>query len=88
VAAADWPLLDLAEAGYERIGVEVASDGGEVLRADTYAAGARAPDLLPLASYLRLVAEGAREHGLPADWVAALERLAGRGAPPGAEEPG
>jgi hypothetical protein len=85
LAPGDWPRLDAAEPGYERIRVEVAIEGGEIVRAQTYAARARARDQLPLEGYLRLVLEGAREHGLPADWVAALERLGagggGRAAP-------
>lgn len=71
----DWPGLDAAEGGYERIAVEVSTDSGALARAQTYLARAPVAQGLPREDYLRLVLEGAREHGLPAGWIEALERL-------------
>ena len=82
LAPGDWPGLDAAEGGYERIPVEVANPAGALARAQTYLARAPGAQGLPREEYLRLVLEGAREHGLPADWIEALERLGLRG--PGA----
>jgi len=71
---ADWAALDRAERGYRRDDVEVEC-GGELERAATYRA---LPDwidanLLPSAKYRAYVAGGAREHGLPADYIANIE---------------
>jgi hypothetical protein len=69
-----WEELDRAEAGYERIEVEVEHDGAtrtaETYRSDHFTSQ---PALRP--DYKRWIVEGAREHGLPADWITLLEAL-------------
>jgi len=67
--------LDRFEGGYERVAVTVHA-GRRALLATTYASQRReaAPGLAP--GYKAFVVEGAREHGLPARWLAALEALA------------
>ena len=71
----DLAALDRFEAGYERIAVTV--DPGEgAVPATTYASRRRdaAPGLAP--EYKAWILEGAREHGLPPEWLGALEALA------------
>lgn len=67
--------LDLAEGnryGYERCTVSVLQPDGASVLAITYLATADAIDdgLVPLDWYTEFVALGAREHGLPLDYVA------------------
>ena len=71
--------------GYEGVGdghyrhesVRVVTDDGESLEALTYVAGLDhlCDGQLPTAQYLRLITEGARQHGLPEDYVRAVEAL-------------
>jgi gamma-glutamylcyclotransferase (GGCT)/AIG2-like uncharacterized protein YtfP len=75
IDSAYWPALDACERGYARVGVAVELDDGETLRAETYVSEAFTDDPVPRASYKRLIVEGAREHGLPADYIATLEAL-------------
>lgn len=75
----DLPLLDAAEGeGYERIDVSVAPAGGQSM-VDAFTYRAR-PDWIdegrPYDWYRDLVVAGAREHGLPEPYAAALEALA------------
>jgi gamma-glutamylcyclotransferase (GGCT)/AIG2-like uncharacterized protein YtfP len=72
--AADLARLDRYEGGYARVDVTVDSDAG-ALAATTYASEVRGapPGLEP--DYKAFVLEGAREHGLPAEWVAHLASL-------------
>jgi gamma-glutamylcyclotransferase len=49
--------------------------------AGDYPAPETAPDPRPFGWYKRLSVDGAREHGLPIDYVAALEALPERDAP-------
>jgi len=67
-----WPALDRYEGGYARVAVEVEEAGGRPRRAETYISELLCEDLPPWAWYRRLVAEGAREHGLPSEHVAAV----------------
>jgi hypothetical protein len=75
---ADWPALDACEPGYARVEVEVERAGGERLRAFTYVSQELCADPVPTATYKRLLVRGAREHGLPAEWIARLESLPAR----------
>lgn len=79
VASADLAALDRSEGGYERIAVRVRlGDAGEH-EAYTYVSERICePDVVPADWYLGLVVAGAREHGLPDDWVRSVE--AARGA--------
>lgn len=67
--------LDAFEGGYERLPVAVATADGVRLEATTYRSSLVDPALRPRAGYLRLIVEGARAHGLPAEWIASLEAL-------------
>jgi gamma-glutamylcyclotransferase len=70
----DWAALDRAEsrgAGYERVAIDL---DGRI--ADLYVAQPGYIDeaLLPFSWYLDFVVAGAREHGLPEEYVARIER--------------
>jgi gamma-glutamylcyclotransferase (GGCT)/AIG2-like uncharacterized protein YtfP len=81
-SAGTMRALDLYEgvAGghYDRVVVRVIPDSGPAREAFAYIAGEqyRAPAGTPSAGYLRRVLRGARAHGLPPDYIAAIERLA------------
>lgn len=75
-----WPVLDAHEPGYRRVPVGVWTEGGE-LEAETYLARIHTDDPVAWDWYKRLIVEGAREHGLPADWLATLETLPERPPP-------
>ena len=70
----DFPTLDGFEKGYLRIPVEVAV-GSERLRAQTYLSERTIRDERPNAAYRAVMVEGAREHALPASFIARLETL-------------
>jgi gamma-glutamylcyclotransferase len=79
IADCDLPALDRAEGatggnpGYRRTEVIVwTADGPK--KATTYMATNKRPDLLPYPWYIQHVLTGAREFGLPADHIAAIER--------------
>lgn len=74
---ADRPAIDRAESlgtGYEHYDVRVRTTTGDPVAALAYVAMADAIDdeLLPFCWYRDLVLGGAREHGLPEDYVQAL----------------
>ncbi len=69
-----WPALDACERGYDRLRVGVLTATAR-LEAWTYASSSLTEDPVPFSWYKRLIVEGAREHGLPAAWVALLEGL-------------
>ncbi len=78
----DWrdkPKLDAAEGlgiGYFEREVRLAMDGGERLALTYYAKPDKIdPALRPRQWYKNHVLRGAREHGLPASYIAALERV-------------
>jgi gamma-glutamylcyclotransferase (GGCT)/AIG2-like uncharacterized protein YtfP len=75
-----WARLDGFEPGYERVAVEVEC-GGSLRAAQTYVSALRAPDPVPLASYKRLIVEGARYHALPPEWIRWLESQPERADP-------
>jgi uncharacterized protein (TIGR00369 family) len=68
-------VLDRVEGGYQRVAVTVIRDD-QSLRAHTYVSDRFAEDESPASWYVGLVVSGAREHALPAEWIASLERLA------------
>lgn len=74
VRSRDWTRLDGFEGGYVRRRVRVCGPGGQVHEAVTYVSD-RICDARPFDWYRALLVEGAREHGLPEDWVARLEAL-------------
>ena len=76
--AAEKPDLDRAEAlgiGYteKRAAIHI---GEETVEAWFYVAIDTSPNLTPYHWYKAFVVEGAREHALPADYIAALEAVA------------
>jgi gamma-glutamylcyclotransferase (GGCT)/AIG2-like uncharacterized protein YtfP len=68
-------LLDGFETGYERVEVEVRTATGGVQRASTYRSDRITRDPIPFDWYRGLILEGAREHGLPEDYLSVLEAL-------------
>ncbi len=78
-AAEEW-RLDAAEGagrGCSKTAVTVELRQGGLARAVMYSArdACLGPSLRPHASYKRLVVEGARQHGLPPDYVARIEAI-------------
>jgi len=59
---------------YRRLAVDVATPAGETVPAFTYHSFRGRPGHKPSRRYLGLLLAGARQHGLPAEW---LERLRG-----------
>lgn len=57
---------------YRRIQVEIDA-GREIMTAQTLISELRDPSRLPSHRYLSLLLDGAREHGLPQDWLRALQ---------------
>ena len=58
---------------YRRVAVTVAVGDGEHLPAFTYRSSLSKPERKPSARYMRLLLEGAAEHGLPLEYVRFLE---------------
>lgn len=75
-----WLRLDGFEPGYERVEVQV-EWRGQSRAAQTYVSRQWTSDPVPTAAYKRLVVEGARSHGLPAEWIRWLESLPERPDP-------
>ncbi len=69
----EWPLLDACEGGYRRVRVTLDRD-----TAFTYVSERRTQDPVLATAYKRYLVDGAREHGLPAAWIALLEALPAR----------
>lgn len=70
----DWRYLDIAEelgTGYDIHRLEVRA-GDQRIRAYSYRALVTDPDLKPFDWYQAFVVQGARVHGLPAEYVRAL----------------
>jgi gamma-glutamylcyclotransferase (GGCT)/AIG2-like uncharacterized protein YtfP len=83
VSAADLDALDAkefaAEGGYRRRTVEVATDDGARHIAVTYEVVSKEPrELAPKQEYVELLQRGARERGLPQEWITVLEELPSR----------
>jgi gamma-glutamylcyclotransferase len=76
IADSDRAKLDGSEGGYERVEVEIRSAAG-AQRVVTYIAKAGRTDdtLQPYTWYKEFVFRGAAEHGLPADYVRALDAV-------------
>jgi gamma-glutamylcyclotransferase len=68
-------VLDRFEGGYARIAVSVTADGGP-LAATTYVSALRGAQTGLERGYRELLLDGAREHGLPPEWIAFLDSLA------------
>lgn len=78
MSAAERPQLDAVEVpDYQAVPVDVTTAGGAI-RAFTYLAPPETVDdsLVPFDWYLALVVVGARQHGLPEDYVARLATVA------------
>jgi gamma-glutamylcyclotransferase (GGCT)/AIG2-like uncharacterized protein YtfP len=69
--------MDEWERGYERQIVQVTTETGEQVSAETYVADSKhlCDEGRPTEEYLSLILEGARHHGLPEDHVLAIEKL-------------
>ncbi len=75
---AKWSALDKSEGGYDRIAMEVVDDTDHVVLAQTYVSAQLTDDPRPTEPYRRLIVESALEHGLPEDYVDALEVMDSR----------
>lgn len=78
LAEQDKPALDRAEGlgrGYAEKVVQVSLTDGKVVEAITYYAIRTDPTLKPLDWYKSHVLRGAREHGLPATYIHAIESV-------------
>jgi gamma-glutamylcyclotransferase len=78
LAAADKPALDRAEglgSGYEEKTIDVVVDGGALMRVCAYCATDIDASLLPYDWYKAVVVAGAREHGLPGEYIRTLESV-------------
>jgi len=60
---------------YRRVAVEVLTASAERIKAFAYQSSVIVEGRKPSPRYMRLLVEGAREHGLPAEWLSVLERF-------------
>jgi gamma-glutamylcyclotransferase len=74
---ADWASLDARERDYARIEIEIAR-GDRPALAQTYHSDRLTEDAVAASWYKRLIVDGARVHGLPAEWCAWLDGLPAR----------
>jgi len=72
---ADIAELDKIEGGYRRISIQTFSWRYDPIRAETYEAEVLTDDPTPFEWYRELMLAGARENGLPEDYVLYLEQL-------------
>jgi hypothetical protein len=81
----DWGGLDACEPGYSRVKLTVTMANGDRIAAETYIAPESAHAQVATPEYKRFIVDGAYEHGLPAEYIIALEALpealAKRGTP-------
>ena len=68
-------LLDRFEGGYERTPVRVEGCKGAFHDALTYRSDPGMEEMIPFDWYRGLILDGARQHDLPAAWLARLEAL-------------
>jgi hypothetical protein len=78
-----WTMQEGVGHGYVERPVTVTDEAGNQYQAFMYVADERSIDssLRPYSWYKRFVVEGARQHGLPADYVVRIEAI------PGIEDP-
>jgi gamma-glutamylcyclotransferase (GGCT)/AIG2-like uncharacterized protein YtfP len=67
--------LDAFESGYRRVGIEVVGDTGETTEAVAYAADPEneMDGGNPSAEYVERILRGGRQHGLPEEYLCAIE---------------
>ena len=75
LSEAQLTALDTFEWGYSPAVVSLQRSDGTQVEATTYHAERFTDDPTPYDWYKQLLVEGAREHGMPADWLARLEEL-------------
>ncbi|MDW8404339.1 gamma-glutamylcyclotransferase family protein [Chloroflexus sp.] len=73
VDAQDLNKLDKIEGGYQRISVQICKPDGEKVTAATYVSTDVVDNQTAYEWYKNMVIAGAREHGLPQDYIAYLE---------------
>ena len=73
-------LENVPEGLYSRDGFMVLAEDGQWQRAELYRVARPEGPFAPSARYLDFMLEGAREHGLPDDYVAGLESLRASGS--------
>jgi hypothetical protein len=78
IERAHLTVLDRFEVGYERVEVAVCTATGEDRRASTYRSDRIIGDPTPFDWYRGMILEGAREHGLPEEYLRVLEALPAR----------
>lgn len=67
--------LDRFESGYDQISLKVMMEDGSVVKAQAYISERITSKPVPFDWYKEYILEGAREHGLPSDYVKILEQL-------------
>ncbi|OBS09437.1 gamma-glutamylcyclotransferase family protein [Acidihalobacter prosperus] len=81
LAASELAILDRFEGlgvAYERVLLGISPERGKPVQAHVYRALAAMPGSLPYDWYKTHVVRGAREHGLPEEYVACLEAVPAR----------
>ena len=86
IEGAELALLDRFESGYERVVVEVRTASGEARLASTYRSDRITEDPVPFDWYRGMILEGAREQGLPEQYLTLLEALPAKPDANGARE--
>jgi len=74
----DIKVLDAIEDGYRRISIRVNAGEKKPAQAETYEAEVLTHDPVPFDWYREHILTGAREHGLPGEYVRQLEQLRAR----------
>jgi gamma-glutamylcyclotransferase (GGCT)/AIG2-like uncharacterized protein YtfP len=69
----------VGQGDYRRDTVDVVTEAGDTVHAETYFAGEQwlCPEARPSKEYAHKILSGAREHGLPKEYLRSLERLTG-----------
>lgn len=75
LSPAEIETLDIIEGGYRRISIQVTTGEQKRDRAETYEAEVLTHDPVPFDWYREYILTGAREHGLPEEYVWHLEQL-------------
>ena len=73
--ASHWKFLDACERGYTRLTVQAALGRAAPAEAQTYRSDLLTDEPVLFASYKQLLVDGAREHGLPEEWIRFLLAL-------------